>query len=91
MLGIKRDHTDAATITPAANPINVFCILAGNLSFIKKTQADPSVVPAKGISNAINNPLIIIQLFTKILIPSCCRNAQKKVILQKCNLGKNGL
>jgi hypothetical protein len=91
MLGMSKDHTEAATITPAANPNNVFCILAGSLSFIKKTQAAPSVVPAKGTINAINNPLIKISILTNILIPFCCGNAQKKVNLQKCNLGQYGL
>jgi hypothetical protein len=28
---------------------------------------------------------------TNILIPFCCGNAQKKVNLQKCNLGQYGL
>ena len=50
MAGISRDHTDAATITPAANPDRIFWTFAFMLSFLKKkTMAAPSVVPRNGI------------------------------------------
>ena len=48
--GIKRLQTDAATMTPAANPESDFCRRMDILFFIKKTQAEPRVVPKKGIS-----------------------------------------
>ena len=38
----------AATITPLANPKSVFCSRSGISFFIKKTKADPSIVPSKG-------------------------------------------
>ena len=47
--GIKSDHTDAATMTPAANPINIFSIFLLILFLIKNTIADPSKVPMNGI------------------------------------------
>ena len=43
--GISSDHTDAATITPEANPNSNFCTLDDILSFMKKTNAAPSMVP----------------------------------------------
>ena len=53
MPGMSKDHTEAATITPEANPRSTFCSIA-DISFrMKKTKADPSAVPAKGISRPI--------------------------------------
>lgn len=52
--GISNDHTDAATITPPANPSNDFCNSEGILFFIKKTNAEPIIVPNKGISIILN-------------------------------------
>ena len=49
MAGISKDHTEAATMTPAANPVNILCILPPICFFRKKTQAAPAVVPKKGI------------------------------------------
>lgn len=48
--GISSDHTLAATITPLANPSSVFCSRSGMSFFMKKTNADPSIVPIKGIN-----------------------------------------
>ncbi len=48
--GIKSDQIDAAIITPDANPNNTFSIFLFNLFFIKKTIAEPKVVPKKGIT-----------------------------------------
>ena len=47
--GIKSDQTDAATITPDANPKSVFWMIGFNSFFKKKTQAAPAVVPTNGI------------------------------------------
>ena len=44
------DHTLAATITPLAKPSSVFCILSGISFFMKKTKAEPSIVPSSGSS-----------------------------------------
>ncbi len=57
MAGIKRLQTEAATITPAANPVSALCTLLPNVFFIKKTQAEPAVVPIKGIKSPINTLL----------------------------------
>ena len=54
MEGISNDQTEAATITPEANPSSAFCRRFGISFFIKKTKADPSAVPAKGIKRAVN-------------------------------------
>ena len=44
MAGISSDHTDAATITPAAKPRNTFWV-RWDISFLKKnTSAAPSTV-----------------------------------------------
>ena len=56
--GIIKDHIDAAIITPEANPNNNFSSLGLILLLIKKTIADPNVVPIKGINNPIVNSII---------------------------------
>ena len=48
---MSSDHTDAATITPEAKPSNVFCKRGDISSFIRKTNAAPSMVPNRGMSN----------------------------------------
>ena len=50
MAGISSDHTEAATITPEANPNSVFCTRGDKSSFMKKTNAAPSMVPNRGMS-----------------------------------------
>ena len=49
MAGISRLQTEAATITPAANPIRTRCTASLNCLRIKKTQAAPKDVPRNGI------------------------------------------
>lgn len=39
---------DAATITPAAKPVNVFCNCGNNFSLIRKTHEEPRIVPKNG-------------------------------------------
>ena len=53
MAGIISDHTDAATITPEANPNRIFCSNCGISRFIKNTKAEPRAVPRNGISKAM--------------------------------------
>jgi hypothetical protein len=60
--GINSDHTDAATMTPEAKPSKNFCNNSDISSFIRKTNADPSIVP----SNGINNPMIN-------MVTICCK------------------
>lgn len=47
--GISRLQTDAATMTPAANPVSALCTIWFSLFFMNSTQAEPSVVPRNGI------------------------------------------
>ena len=54
MAGIIRLQIDAATITPAANPVKILCMLRLILPLRKKTQAAPAVVPRKGMRIALN-------------------------------------
>lgn len=61
MAGIISDQTDAATITPEANPSNSFCNSAGMSLFMKNTNAEPKAVPRNGIINAVNIEFIIIR------------------------------
>ena len=49
--GTIRLHMEAATMTPLAKPVSALCTRPSSSFFIKKTMADPSTVPAKGISN----------------------------------------
>ncbi len=49
MAGISRLQIEAATITPAAKPASERCTKSPSDFFIKNTQAEPSVVPKKGI------------------------------------------
>ena len=51
MLGISRDHTEAANMTPEANPNSNLLSDSCSFSFSKKTMAAPKVVPANGISS----------------------------------------
>ena len=66
MAGIIRDHTDAATITPEANPRSTFCSNAGISRFMKNTKADPRAVPRNGIIKAVNTGLML-QRYDSIL------------------------
>lgn len=62
--GMSSDHTEAATITPEANPNSVFCTRGDISSFIKKTNAEPNIVPSSGI----NSPMInVVVIFVMIL------------------------
>ena len=49
--GVGRLHTDAATITPAANPVIARWTFIPGERFRKNTQPAPATVPANGISN----------------------------------------
>ena len=49
MEGIKRLHTEAATMTPAANPDRERFKLSPISRTIRNTQAAPRTVPRKGI------------------------------------------
>ena len=68
--GISSDHTEAATMTPEANPNKVFCTKSGICFFIRKTQAAPKVVPAKGNNNPMISPSIILYLSFVGIIPT---------------------
>lgn len=66
--GIKSDHTDAAIITPEANPNNNFSIFLFILFFIRKTIAEPNVVPKNGINSPYNIFIFIHTPYKKITI-----------------------
>ena len=51
--GMSSDHTEAATITPEANPSRAFCRRTGMSCFMKKTNAEPSIVPKSGMRRPI--------------------------------------
>lgn len=48
MDGMSNDHTEAAIITPEANPNSAFSTLLFILFFITNTMAAPRVVPING-------------------------------------------
>jgi hypothetical protein len=62
--GMSSDHTDAATITPEANPNRAFCNRSGISLRMKNTNDDPSIVPNKGIINPNNIVVIAMQRYT---------------------------
>ena len=55
--GSSRLQMEAATMTPAAKPVSARCTISPKLFRIKKTQAAPSVVPAKGISSPCHSSI----------------------------------
>ena len=70
--GLKRLQKEAATMTPAAKPVRILRIPMLISPFRKKTQAEPSVVPAKGIMTpmkvlSVKVPAIIILLVWLLL------------------------
>ena len=65
MAGMSSDHTEAATITPEANPSSAFCSLTGISPFIRNTKAEPSIVPSRGISNPVVSIVVVI-LFSQL-------------------------
>lgn len=73
--GISSDHTDAAIITPEANPNSIFCILSGISFFMKNTKDEPSMVPIKGIIipiiNAFMSVVVGYEVASDVLL--CCR------------------
>ena len=58
--GMRRDHTEAATITPDANPSRAFWTGAGISFLMKNTNADPRAVPRNGIISAVTMAWIFI-------------------------------
>ena len=52
-----KDHTDAAIITPAANPKSIFSNFGAIRFFKKNTMAEPRDVPIKGIANIMNSDI----------------------------------
>ena len=48
--GRSKLHTEAATMTPAAKPVNARCSKLFIVFFINSTQAAPKLVPKNGIS-----------------------------------------
>ena len=61
--GMSSDHTAAATITPDAKPSSDFCRRSDIWSFIRNTNAEPSIVPSSGKSNPMVIVVIILNSF----------------------------
>lgn len=57
--GMSSDHTDAATITPDANPSSAFCTMAFISCRMKNTNAEPTTVPMNGTRRPNVIPFII--------------------------------
>ena len=65
--GMRSDHTDAATITPAEKPRSGFSSVGFIFCLKSNTHPAPSVVPIKGISipiNVIVSPFYTMMFFT---------------------------
>ena len=63
MAGIRRDHTEAATMTPEAKPRRAFCTLGLKACLKKNTQEAPAAVPIKGIIIPMNISIAIPLIF----------------------------
>ena len=66
MAGIIRLQMEAATMTPAANPVKARSTFQCRLPRIKNTQPAPSTVPIKGIRRACNISIGIIYLVLQL-------------------------
>ena len=87
--GMSNDQTDAATITPAAKPKSVFCILAATLSPRNMALDEPITVPTNGIiimskisPQFINATFSLLQIYPLFLlnlskIQKNCRKLKK--------------
>ena len=62
MAGISKLHTDAATMTPAAKPVNARWMPSLRDFFKKNTQPAPRLVPRKGIKIPQNASCIMSNL-----------------------------
>ena len=71
--GRRRLHTEAAVITPAANPARARRTPSRSFVFRKNTHAAPSVVPRKGIR--IPGIVSFIRVFLDPRLPNRSRNA----------------
>lgn len=60
MLGIRSDHTEAATITPEAKPSRAFCSSGGMSFFMKNTKPEPNIVPVRGMRSPKIIPSIAV-------------------------------
>ena len=60
--GISSDHTEAATITPEANPSIAFCSITLISPRNRNTHAAPSAVPASGIITPASKSMYILLL-----------------------------
>ena len=65
--GSSNDHTDAAIITPAANPNNDFCSSSDICCFVKKTIAEPRTMPTIGMSRPVI--IVIFYFFASSMLP----------------------
>ena len=68
MAGISSDQTEAAIITPEANPRSSFSSLLFISCFMKNTMAEPKVVPKKGIKSTIISFIFFIPFYSSFLI-----------------------
>jgi len=68
MAGISKDHTEAATMTPAANPRSAFWITGFSSFFINRTHAAPAVVPIKGMIKPQNIVIFITSFLITFLL-----------------------
>ena len=91
--GIINDHTDAAIITPDANPNNNFSTFRLNLFFIKNTIADPKVVPKNGIANPIVKSILSLLSYNLTKYSRCvnmnhisCLYCNYIILLKKVNM-----
>lgn len=89
MAGISSDHTDAATITPAAKPVSSLLSMSGILRRMENTQAAPKVVPARGRSNPKVSPSIVrgcMKLYAKVIHYNTFRFEIFGFLRKKCYL-----
>ena len=60
--GTSRLQIEAATMTPDAKPVRDRCTILDSSFFIRNTQAEPAVVPTKGIRSPKSTLVFIIDI-----------------------------
>ena len=59
--GIISDHTDAATITPAAKPSNALLSCDATLCRVNSTAEAPNTVPRNGIMRMVSRFILCFE------------------------------
>lgn len=74
MAGIRRLQMDAATITPAANPVSALCTFLLKSFLMKNTHAAPADVPMNGIRSPVMTcPSNMVLFLSSLFLRNHCK------------------